>query len=153
MRVNVLPNAADLKRLNKTLGTLADGKTLKRELSSGLRSDLRPVVRAVQSAYGAGRLRTPLGKATRAEVRLAGKMAGARVRVDGRKMPEGLGSIPAMAEGRKPWRHPVYGNRNVWVSQQPLDVFDRTVEPFAGQLRLKALEQVNQTIRKAGGSS
>lgn len=151
MPVISVVDSGDLKRLTKALGKVADGKELKRELSSGLRSELKPVVSAVKAAYGGGRhLRPALARATRAEVRSTGRLAGARVRVDGRRMFPRGGSLPAMYEGRKPWRHPVFGNRGNWLSQQPRPTFDRVVQPFEAPIRAKVEQIVAQVLSKAG---
>jgi hypothetical protein len=135
-------DAGDLKQLNRQLREVADGKQLRKELTGAIRTVLNPVKTEVQAAYRAGpsgrgkarrkggSLRGALAKATKVEVRTTGKMAGARVRVDGRKMPPGMGSLPAMYEGEKRWRHPVFGNPDVWVAQTSHPSFYRTVQPY-----------------------
>jgi hypothetical protein len=137
-----LRDSGDLKRLVRALKDVEDGKALKRELSQGLRGVVAPLVPEVRQAYlhggirarrrhGAaeptthhpGDLRRSLAKATRAEVRTTGRLAGARVRVDGRRMPPRQGSLPAMYEGVKRWRHPVFGDRGTWAQNQPRPTF------------------------------
>jgi hypothetical protein len=134
----------DLRKLNRDLRAAADGRALRKELTQSWRGVLRPIAREVQAAYRAapsrghgGRslrsrnapgIRASLARATKVEVRTAGKLAGARLRVDGRKMPARQGSVPAMWEGRPegvPWRHPVYGDRETWVSQPSRPTFYR----------------------------
>jgi hypothetical protein len=131
----------DLKALNKTFRAHEDGKVLRKEFTDGARAILRPVVREVKAGYRAapsmghefssrgsrGRpdLRALLAKATHLEVRLAGKFAGVRIRVDGRRMPDKMKSLPQYWEGFEPgrgkarWRHPVFGDRDTWVQQRP----------------------------------
>jgi hypothetical protein len=156
--------AGDLKRLNRQLRDVADGKALRKELTGGLRDVLRPVATRVKAAYLAspsgrggarrkgGSLRRNLARVTRVEVRTSGRMAGARVRVDGRKMPTGAKALPAYREGyRRPWRHPVYGNTDVWVTQPAVPVFDRTVEPyeqFAGRAVDRVLDDVRDKLER-----
>jgi hypothetical protein len=131
-------DAGDLKRLYRDLGGHAD---LRKELRTGLRDILRPLVPVLRAAYLAGpshtdrgRLRRLLARSVRVEVRTSGRLAGARIRADGRRMPDHMKSIPAYWEGEKSrWRHPVFGNRDVWVDQQPHPTFYRTVEPRAEQ--------------------
>jgi hypothetical protein len=133
-----LVDTGDLKAVTRALGKFADGKVLKRELSQGMRDVLRPVVEQVKAAYRSapsmGRphqgpsLRGLLAKATRMEVRTAGKLAGARVRVDGRRMPPGMRALPKAHEGVKRWRHPVFGDRETWVQQRSHPTFGPTVE-------------------------
>jgi hypothetical protein len=136
----MLRPVTDLRKLNRDLRAAADGRELRKELSREWRGILTPIKAEVQAAYRAGpsgrgkarrkggSLRGALARATRVEVRTTGKLAGARIRVDGRRMPPGMGSLPAMWEGPpqgKRWRHPVYGDRDVWVSQQSHPTFYR----------------------------
>jgi hypothetical protein len=153
-------DSGDLKRVNRQLREQANGKELVRDLRIGLRDVLNPIRDEVKRAYRAapsgrggtrrrgGSLRGLLAKATRTEVRTTGRMAGARIRVDGRKMPTGQRSIPAYWEGEKrPWRHPVYGNRQVWRVQPARPLFDRTVEPHEDEADRK-VEEVLEGIRR-----
>jgi hypothetical protein len=153
-------DTGDLKRLTRQLRDQADGKELVKELRTGLREVLNPIRDQVKGAYrsapsGRGRagrrggsLRGLLAKATRVEVRTTGKMAGARLRVDGRKMPSRAKAIPAYWEGyKRPWRHPVYGNREAWVTQPAHPIFDRIVESHEDDADRK-VEQVLDGIRR-----
>jgi len=151
-------DSGDLRAVTRQLRTQADGKELVKELRTGLRGVLNPVRDEVKAAYrampkGAGRrakgsLGSQLARATRTEVRTSGKLAGARVRVDGRKMPTGAKSLPAYVEGyKRPWRHPVYGNRDVWVTQPARPRFDRIVERHEDDVT-RAVEQVLDGIRR-----
>jgi hypothetical protein len=153
-------DAGDLRRLNRDLRDVEDGKELQRELRTGLRGVLNPIREQVKAAYLAqpayqGRrdrpgppLRSLLAKATKTEVRTTGKLAGARLRVDGRKMPSGMRSLPAYWEGYKPrWRWPVYGNREAWAQGRARPIFDRTVGPIEDDAR-RAAEQVMEGVRR-----
>lgn len=166
-------DAGDLRRLAKDLRGVADGKELRKELTGALRTVLRPVAKQVKAAYLAGPsqghssrsfrsrnapgIRASLAKATRVEVRTAGKLAGARLRVDGRKMPPRLGSIPRMYEGGGSagrWRHPVYGphESEAWVQQPSRPTFYRTIEPyedFAGRAVDGILEGVRDKLERS----
>jgi hypothetical protein len=155
-----LKDSGDLKRLVKALKQVEDGKVLKKELTDGLRGVLRPLVPQVRAAYtggpvrsrrrrtdGApvhrpGDLRGHLARATRLEVRTAGKLAGARIRVDGRRMPSGMGALPKSYEGEKPWRHPVFGNPDVWVGQRPTPTFYPAVRPSEAE----AVAKINAVV-------
>lgn len=157
-------DSGDLAALSRTLRRAADGKQLRRELTKGMREELRPVLGQVRSAYqlapstrgiktaeraGLGGLRELLAKAARIEIRTSGRQAGVRIRVDGRKMPAGLKGLPRAWEGRKRWRHPVYGNRNVWVSQPARPVFDQTVAPYEARVRRRVIEICNRVLQRA----
>ena len=155
-----LRDTGDLKAVVRALRGLADGKELRKELTQGMRGVLRPLVPRVKAAYLAGPskgrrrrrqgpdLRTLLARSVRLEVRTAGKLAGARIRVDGRRMPPGMGALPrhweGPAEGGR-WRHPVFGNREVWVGQESHPTFYRTIRPDEAQAR-REIEQVVDRI-------
>ncbi len=158
-----IKDAGDLKRINKQLRQLADGKAIKKELTQGFRNVLRPLVPEVRAAYKAapsmghdsmsrgsrGRtdLRALLAKATRVEVRLAGRQAGARIRVDGRRLPSGMRALPRHWEGEgRPWRHPVYGRRDTWVQQKSRKTFYPIVQRHEAQAR-RAVEQVISQVK------
>jgi hypothetical protein len=145
-----LRDTGDLKAVAKALRAHADGKQLRKELTQGLRGVLRPEVAKVRAAYRAapsrgGRrrrqgpgLRSRLAGATRLEVRTSGKLAGARIRVDGRRMPDQMRSLPAMWEGPprgKRWRHPVFGATTTWVGQASRPTFYAAVQPSEAQTR------------------
>jgi len=153
-------DAGDLKRVTRQLRQQADGKELVKELRAGLRGVLVPIRDEVKAAYRSapskggkagrrgGSLRGQLARATRVEVRTTGRMAGARLRVDGRKMPAGSRSLPAYWEGyKRPWRWPVYGNREAWAQGRARPTFDRTVEPHEDDAD-RAVDEVLDGIRR-----
>jgi hypothetical protein len=150
MRVSVR-DSADLKAVSKQLRQVADGKALRKELTGGIRAALKPVLAQVKAAYGSGHLRSQLRRAARIEVRTSGRMAGARLRVDGRKMPDQMKSLPAMWEGLTRWRHPVFGDRETWVQQEPHPTFYRIVAPQedrVGQAIDRVLEDVRDKLER-----
>lgn len=139
---------AELKIISKALRKSADGKALKLEMTRALRKELKPIVAAVKAAYGGGvKLRPALARATRGQVKTTGKGAGARVMVDGRKMPAGMGRIPRYREGSATWRHPVFGDTDVWVTQPPVPVFYNTVAPFVPQV-VQAFDRITGDVLK-----
>jgi hypothetical protein len=150
-----LRDVGDLKAVSRALRQAANGKELRKQLTRELRSEIAPMVAEVKAAWRAvpsrsarPKLRRALVKATRGQVRLTGKEAGIRVRTDGRRMPQGARALPTYAEGTKrPWRHPVYGNRDVWVSQRPFPRFFRAVRPDQARVR-QQIEQAVETVFK-----
>jgi hypothetical protein len=153
-------DAGDLKRLNRQFRDAADGKQLGKELTAGLRGVLNPVRDQVKAAYlaqpgypgahpsGRADLRVLLAKATKTEVRRSGRQAGARVRVDGRKMPSGMRALPRYWEGYKPrWRWPVYGNRRAWAQGRARPRFDRITRAHADD-GLAAVNRVLDGVRR-----
>lgn len=159
-------DSKDLKDLNRAFKKAADGKELRAELRTGLRNVLRPMVPEVRAAFRASPsmghggmsraqasrpdLRVLLAKATHVEVKLTGRFAGARIRVDGRRMPDRLKGIPKAWEGEAGarWRHPTWGNRNVWVQQRSRSLFYRIMAPKA-EPAAKEVEQIaNRVVAK-----
>jgi hypothetical protein len=153
-----LRDTGDLKRLIRDLRQLDRevAKQLTKELRGAvapITSDVRSMYRGLPSRGRRGRkdppLRQLLASATRGQVRTARKDTGIRVRVDGRRMPPGMRSLPAMVEGPpegKPWRHPVYGNRNVWVPQRSPGRFYPTVQRHEDDFHRRASSVVNQAV-------
>lgn len=159
----------DLRQVVKELKEVADGKELKRELTAGIRASLRPIVAKARAAYRAipegpskpsksraekGDLTELLAKAVRLQVLTSGRRAGARIMVDARKMPDGMRSLPGLAEGEGGvdrragrWRHPVFGNREVWVQQPSFPTFYRTVEPYRDEVQ-HAIDQVLNDVKR-----
>jgi hypothetical protein len=147
-------DAGDLKAVSRALRQAANGKDLRRNLTRELRREIAPMVAKVKAAWLSapsqghrgrkGRsLRRLLASATRGQVRLSGKEAGIRIRTDGRRMPDQMKGLPGLAEGlghavdRRAgrWRHPVFGNRDVWVDQRPFPQFYAAVKPDEARAR------------------
>jgi hypothetical protein len=121
-------DGGDLRRISRELRKMDQKEILKR-FRKDLRAAAAPLIPAVRTsiraipskrAYSATGLRGRLSRATTLEVKTAGARANVKIIVTGRKMPDHQKALPAYMEGkRKPWRHPVYGNKNNWVQQQP----------------------------------
>ncbi len=139
-----LRGGKDIKRVAAELRRMDDKEILKR-FRKELRAAAAPMVPAVRASIaaipvkgtsGSSGLRGSLQRATRLMLRTGGKMAGIRVLVDPKKMPEHEMSLPQMMEGVKPWKHPVYGNREAWVKQDPHPYFFKVVEPLGLRSRI-----------------
>lgn len=147
----------DLKRIGSELRKMND-KQLKKEFSSELRAAAKPMVPAVRAAirqipssrgYTSDGLRGRMSKAVKLEVKLTGKQAGVRIRVDGRKMPTREKALQSYMEGlKKPWRHPVFGNREVWVKQEPHPYFYKTVRPIGLRSRVNVNKAIDRVAKK-----
>jgi hypothetical protein len=160
----MIRDTGDLRRLIKDLAGQADGKQLRQEFTRQVRDVLRPVVQEVKVAYRAapsqqgsarrrgGSLRGELAKATAMRVRATGKRAGVSIGVAGKRMPSGMRALPRYWEGTKPrWRHPVYGDRDVWVDQAARPTATPIVERH-DHLVVAAVERAAEQIRrKLGG--
>lgn len=150
-----LRDSGDLRRVSRELRRM-DDREIKKRFRKELRAAARPLVPKVRAAirqipssrgYSPNGLRGALSKATRLEVKTAGKQAGVAIRVDGRKMPSHMRSLPSMVEGKKRWRHPVFGNREVWVDQPKHPYFYNAVR-VAGPASRRAVSRVLDGITK-----
>ncbi|MET9086167.1 hypothetical protein ABZX77_30550 [Streptomyces sp. NPDC004237] len=148
-------DSGDMRRIARELRRMDDAelkKRFRRELRKAA-APLVPVVRASirgipsKRAYSPGGLRGTLAKATRLEVKTTGREAGVAIRVDGRKMPAHMKSLPSMVEGKKRWRHPVFGNREVWVDQPKHPYFYNVVR-VAGPASRRAVNKVLDGISR-----
>lgn len=153
-----LRQGRDLTRITRELRRM-DGKELLKRFRKELRSAARPLVPAVRASirqipskrpYRADGLRGRLSKATTLEVKTAGRQAAVAIRVDGRKMPSRSRAVQAYMEGTKPrWRHPVFGNRDVWVQQDPHPYFYRVMNVAGPRARLavnRVMDQITNEI-------
>lgn len=157
----------DLKQLAKDFRQASNGKELRKAFTKQVRGSLRPIVPEVRAAYRAAPsqghgsatrarqaqpdLRGLLAKATRIEVKLAGKQAGVRVRVDGRKMPAQMRRIPKYYEGTVArWKHPVFGRGTPanWVAQRPHPTFFPVVERHKAQVVAAVNRARDEVARK-----
>lgn len=147
---------ADLARIARELRHVSNGREIRKRMVREMRREAVPLVPMVRRAILAipakgeesSGLRARMAKATRLQVRTSGREAGVTIRVDGRKMPPGQGSLPALMEGSKrPWRHPVYGNRGNWVVQPSHPYFYRIVRPFGLRARKAVLRVVDSITR------
>ena len=150
-----LQDGGDLRRISRELRRM-DDKEVKKRFRKELRAAAKPLVPKVRASirgipskrgYSPDGLRGALSKATKLEVKTTGKQAGVAIRVDGRKMPSHMKSLPSMVEGKKRWRHPVFGNRNVWVNQPKHPYFYNVVR-IAGPASRRAVNRVLDGITK-----
>lgn len=151
----LIRDSGDMRRIARELRRM-DDKELKKRFRRELRKAAAPLVPKVRAsirsipskqAYSPDGLRGTLARATRLEVKTTGREAGVAIRVDGRKMPAHMKSLPSMVEGKKRWRHPVFGNREVWVDQAKQPYFYNVVR-VAGPASRRAVNKVLDGISK-----
>jgi hypothetical protein len=163
VKVTIAGDPADLRRVTRELRRLEDGRELVADLRRTLQAILAPVAADVKAAYrsapsrrrgGArrrgGSLRGQLAKVTRVEVRTGTSRPVALVRVDGRKMPDHMRSLPQMWEGEKRWRHPIPSDPDIWVQQPSHPLFDRIVQQHEHRAHAEVEQSVNRLLRRAG---
>ncbi|MFI6249050.1 hypothetical protein [Streptomyces sp. NPDC051016] len=154
----------DLRRISRELRRIDDPE-LKKRFRKELRKSAAPFVPLIRNSirqipskrpYTPAGLRGRLSKATRIETRTVGKDAGVAIRVDGRRMPDGEKRLPSLMEGAgvrrgrrvdTRWRHPVFGNREVWVQQDSHPYFFRVVDGAGAAGRVAAARVVDSITR------
>lgn len=122
-------DSESLRALGRSIRNEVDGKKLVRGLTKEIRQALQPAVAEAKSAIlsmpsigglpseGGEPLRASIARQIKAEARLSGKKAGARVKAKKRGMPRGFENAPKRTNRQAGWRHPVYGNPDNWVHQ------------------------------------
>jgi hypothetical protein len=110
--------AEDVDRLVRSIRAHADAKALRKELYAGLNRVTKGVREDMKASIGpslpsrGGLAALVMAKASLTTGPASGRNAGVRIRARARK---GGGDLKRMNEGRL--RHPVFGNRRVWVQQ------------------------------------
>lgn len=152
-----LEGGENLRRISRELRRM-DSPEIKKRFRKELRAAAAPLVPRVREsihnipsnrAYSPQGLRGALSKATRLELKTSGRQAGVAIRVDGRRMPSHMKSLPSMVEGKKRWRHPVFGNREVWVDQPNHPYFYnvlRTAGPASRRAVSRVLDGISRDI-------
>lgn len=145
-----------LAALVRAIRAEEDGKQLRKELAANMREALKPgaeqaksSVMGMVSVRGAQpALRTAIAKKIRPEVKLGGRWSGARVKAFKTKNIRGFANAPKRTNRASGWRHPVYGNRDVWVHQRgKLEWFDRAFRGREG-LYKAAVEQAMEDMAR-----
>ena len=152
---------------------LADKEGLRRELGRAIKDAAKPTERAIQESarnlqtHGVRRpgarhpffgpstpkgTRAAIANAVVAEVRINEENPRVRFAVKDSRLPENLKGMPSKFDSPTPWRHPVMGNREVWVSQTGSSWFwppirDR-IKLFRAELD-KALERTREKLERS----
>ncbi|KAB8162920.1 hypothetical protein FH609_004115 [Streptomyces sp. 3MP-14] len=138
-----------------------DGKELRRELAANLRNELKPAAALAKSGImamssaGPGTspaLRSSIAKKIRPEVKLGGRWSGARVKAFKTPGARGFRNAPKRTNRAKGWRHPLFGNRDVWIQQRGREQwFDRALEGRQAQYRRAVLDAMEQMAARIAG--
>lgn len=92
-------------------------------------------------------LRATIASATKLQV----TARGVRFVVQSSKLPPDQQSLPRHLDSTKGWRHPVFGDRDVWVEQQGRPYFGVTIKQRAPAFRraiAEAMEKIRDDIDK-----
>lgn len=131
-------NIEGLDALVRAIRAEEDGKQLRKDLAKNMREALKPGAAEAKSSImamssaglrTAPALRSSIARKIRPEVKLGGRWSGARVKAFKTKNVRGFPNAPKRTNRAGGWRHPVFGNRDVWVQQQgKVDWFDRAFQ-------------------------
>lgn len=160
-----------LKTLSEKLKAAGDeGKGLRLELRRGLRKSAEPMLRAAQDAVrsisikgtrGGGKwaryahrpraksigLRESVADAMQIQARMGGQPS-VRLRVNVSRLPEDQRKLPRHMNRSEGWRHPVFGDRDVWAQQTGQPYWENTLIPFGPQVRKEVIDVVENVLRK-----
>lgn len=135
--VQVTVDQSKLAALALRLEKEEDGKALKRDLARNLREAVRPAVDEIKAgaekiksgsrssvrptkkkpmAESAISLGAAIARSINVSVRTKGRSADVRIGARKSGMPRGFTNAPKRVNAQS-WRHPVYGDRDVWVAQ------------------------------------
>lgn len=127
------PIVADLKSAIKSLpitGSQGGGR------SARARYDLERMHRRdAEKAANRSGLRDTITRAVKAEQRLGGNTPSVKIPVKDGLLPPDQRKPPKHLDSPQGWRHPVFGNRNVRVSQKGRPWWPVTIKPHAEQVR------------------
>lgn len=153
-----------LAALVRAIRAEEDGKQLRKELARDMRDALRPgaaqAKNQIMSMASAGLstapgLRSAVAKKIRPEVKLGGRWSGARVKAFKTKNVRHFPNAPKRLNRAGGWRHPVFGNRDVWVNQHgKVDWFDRSFQGREGTYKAAveaAMENMARRIASRAG--
>jgi len=134
---------------------------LQRQLSRAIRTVGSPALTAVQAAWhtvdvtppmGTGRKSTGLRGRVAAATRVSILQSGISIRVEPKQVDSRYGrSLSYGLDGLGRWRHPVYGNQNVWVQQYGQEVFFKTLERFETAWHAGIERAMEDTARQIEG--
>lgn len=121
MQVNIAgPGLKELEKLTRRLEDSASKKAIRDELMAALKESTKPIVGDVKTAALAlpskGRHHTGLRRRIARAVGAQIGTTGVKVQISRRVMGNQASLPKRIDEGK--WRHPVFGNSDVWVTQQ-----------------------------------
>lgn len=158
-----IQGADEYKRLARRLKDAGRGD-LQRRLTREIRREGSPALQAVKRAWlgvdvtssGGGSVAPDNSTGLRARAAAATRISilgsGIRVRTEGKRVDPVYGrTLTYGLDGLGRWRHPVFGNRNAWESQQGQEVFYSTLTRFESRWRRGVQRAMEQTARIIAG--
>jgi hypothetical protein len=113
------------------------GAAQRRGYNVGRAKSSKAADRASRRAAG---LRDTVARATRLQI----TAKGVRFLVDSKQLPQDQRSLPRHLDSDKGWRHPVFGNRNNWVSQKGGPYFANTIKKRAPTFRQAIVDAMDE---------
>jgi hypothetical protein len=116
----------NLRNISRALRAEEDGKELRKELTRNMREALRPGAAEAKSnimsmasatPHGGPALKSSIARKIRPEARISGKFPGAKIKAFKTPALRGFANAAKRTNRASGWRHPVYGNREVWIQQ------------------------------------
>ncbi|MDX3047555.1 hypothetical protein PV378_13735 [Streptomyces scabiei] len=136
--LNLQLTPQNLRNISSALRAEEDGKELRKELTRNMREALKPGAAQAKSnimsmasatPHGGPALKSSIGRKIRPEVRISGKFPGAKIKAFKTPNVRGFANAAKRTNRASGWRHPVYGNREVWIQQTgKVRWFDRAFE-------------------------
>ncbi|MCO4699306.1 hypothetical protein LRR80_05400 [Streptomyces sp. RO-S4] len=156
--LNLELTADNLRNISNALKAEEDGKELRKELTKNMREALKPGAARAKSSimslasttpHDGPALKTSIARKIRPEVRITGKFPGAKIKAFKTKNLRNFPNAPKRTNRASGWRHPVYGNREIWVQQTgKVRWFDRAFDGeqahYKRQVQLAVAEMVNR---------
>lgn len=143
--------AADLKRASRG--------DLQRKLTREIRRAGDPALRAVQGQFlgvdvtseAAGGYSSGLRARVAAATRISILGSGIRIRVEPKRVDPRYGRTLSFGINGRHWRHPVYGNTEVWTGQRGEEVFYSTLIRYENRWRAGIERAMDETARQIEG--
>lgn len=174
MAVELIVRGDGVRRMRE-LGVQLRGtdKVLRLELQAAARAAALPIVNDVKAAVlaipvtggggggsfaraaaakrtpkGGHGLRNTIASATGMQIRTTGRLSGVRIRINVSKLPPDQQSLPWALDSPTGWRHPVFGDSNVWVRQRGHPYFEVTIRKHHAAARAKVEAAMDVTLSK-----
>lgn len=118
-----------------------------------IKAEIRPLLRktgqgALQDVRSRASWSTKIPKATRLQISLAGKRPGVAVVTNRKQAPH---ARPLENQGRQGRvRHPLFGNRKVWVTQPARPFMTPAAPPWQEEVRDGIADAVDRVARRHG---
>jgi hypothetical protein len=95
--------------------------------SEGRHSSAHDSRSAMSKRGNSGSLRAALARGVQSKVTTSGRDTSVGIKLNASKLPADQRELPKLVEGLKPWRHPLYGDKEHWYPQAAHPFFFRTV--------------------------